>query len=108
MDKRWPLTLIKRGVRVGTTSRYPETIWWQETNPEAKTADAARNIGYEAYDFVPFAYAERIAGSSENLIRFLKENYTTEGYEVSGPLEDLQMVVDSFRDNVKYGQIKDG
>lgn len=100
MKKQWPLTLIKRGVKVGTTSKYPETIWWQESNPEAPTASSARNIGYEAYDMVPVSYAERIAGSAENLIRV----HGLGGPNASPEVEDLQMVIDSFRDNVRVNK----
>lgn len=99
MNKQWPLTLIKRGVKVDTISNYPETIWWQETNPEAPTAERARNIGYEAHDLVPVSYPERIAGSAENLIRVLKQ-YTFVEEGTLEKIEDLQMVVDSYRDNV--------
>lgn len=98
--KRWPLTLIKRGVRVGTTSQHPETIWWQETNPEAPTAQAARNIGYEAYEFIPVSYAETIAGAAENLLTEMRKT----GDVSEERFEELEMRVQSFRDNVEISK----
>lgn len=48
--RRWPLTLIRRGERVG--SSRPDYVWWHEL-PADTTAEAARSVGYEVVDVVP-------------------------------------------------------
>lgn len=47
---RWPLTLVRRGERVG--SEHPEYVWWQEL-PEGQSAQDLRDVGYEVVEVVP-------------------------------------------------------
>lgn len=99
--KRWPLGLIKRGVKMA--DKGSQVIWWQEPEPPdskveivVSTVEAAREIGYEAYYMIPVSYGERLAGSAENLLREVHRRRLDPAL-----FEDLQLVVDSFRDNVR-------
>ena len=50
----WPLTIIRRGERLG--SSRPDYVWWQELPPE-DTAEGLRSVGYEVVEVVPASRA---------------------------------------------------
>lgn len=100
MDKRWPLSLIKRGTKPGGS----KTIWWQETDEGTPTAQAARDVGYEAYEMVPVSYPETIAGAAENLLACLPGEFHIEYADTADAIEQLKLRIESFRDNVDTGK----
>jgi hypothetical protein len=93
-EKKWPIELIKRGKKM---SGDPEIIWWQEPETakdngqsiQITTAAAARSIGYEAHEFVPQAYPEKLATTIEEFCKGRIE------------IDDLKSAADSHRSFVK-------
>lgn len=88
IDQAWPERM---------DGSNPEIIWWQE--PEQKkdngqsiqivTAAAARSIGYEAHEFVPQAYPEKLATTIEEFLQGRIER------------DELEAAVSSYRSFVE-------
>src|SRR6187551_551287 len=47
-EKRWPLTLIRRGAKIPDDG----SRWWQEL-PDDQSADGVLSVGYETVEVIP-------------------------------------------------------
>lgn len=68
--REWPLTLIRRGERIG--SERPDYVWWQEV-PADTTAEAASSVGYEVIDMVPASQLEAERAKLAGLVEAMSE-----------------------------------
>lgn len=68
-ESRWPLTLVRRGKRLGAHGDAADYEWWMEM-PPGETAEGLRSVGYEVIEVAPADVREaaRLRGELLRLI----------------------------------------